>query len=603
MYNKSTENNYSSQPFSTFDRMEDNALTPSSNTEKFKNFLYRKRIYFLFGFGIVILAIIIITISSTGDKDNIINNEKERPSEIERKEPEIIEPFSKYYSLKTKNYLNFLSSLEEKKYIAYHYTFQNNSKGSFSNKYQYLYENDTSLIPNNSEVGKYLFQEESYLTVETDEVNYYKNILKKTPPKHYIYGPSSIEKEYNEGQKLYNPNLKLNDTKDWEGMSISLNIKQYPNMGNNNAGHIFGWGVSDWQAPGFYISVVYGAIHFKDGKYVSKYSNEDSIKLGYNQTKPETKYLTYRPLTDKRWHQLIVSTRKVTKEDVAYLDELSLKEGDYKCELFIDGTSRKNTSAYIRDDYGNFSAFDFNDDLNQNPNFYIDNIIVLKKGININEAKILFESIDQEAEIIIPNMPNKRCKIPGDKYGLKPDEIYPDSIYPLKAEIRFFQFTSKWSCLGFSYEQFIKERLNEFCSEHLNITDLQYLYNKLQYFQLENNYRYDIFDVLKYYLPQINEKFKNLETFKKYVKISSTNENGKDLKNHVISNIGYWISSEGLLQVNRTINGTIRLPVANINYFAYFQIENGFKNGRIYTISVENSDDIKFAYNEKKIIT
>ena len=155
MYNKSNENNYSSQPFSTFDRMEDNALTPSSNTEKFKNFLYRKRIYFLFGFGVVILAIIIIIISSAGDKDkdNIINNEKEKP--------EIIEPFSKYYSLKTKNYLNFLSSLEEKQYIAYHYTFQNNSKGSFSNKYQYLYENDTSLIPNNSEVGKYLFQEES----------------------------------------------------------------------------------------------------------------------------------------------------------------------------------------------------------------------------------------------------------------------------------------------------------------------------------------------------------------------------------------------------------------------------------------------------------
>ena len=51
-------------------------------------------------------------------------------------------------------------------------------------------------------------------------------------------------------------------------------------------------------------------------------------------------------------------------------------------------------------------------------------------------------------------MPNKRCKIPGEKYGLKPEEIYPDSIYPLKAETRFFQFTNKWSCFGFSYEQF-----------------------------------------------------------------------------------------------------------------------------------------------------
>ena len=53
----------------------------------------------------------------------------------------------------------------------------------------------------------------------------------------------------------------------------------------------------------------------------------------------------------------------------------------------------------------------------------MDNIIVLKKGINISEAKILFESIDQDAEIIIPDIPNIRCKIPGEKYGLKPEEI------------------------------------------------------------------------------------------------------------------------------------------------------------------------------------
>ena len=45
------------------------------------------------------------------------------------------------------------------------------------------------------------------------------------------------------------------------------------------------------------------------------------------------------------------------------------------------------------------------------------------------------------------------------------------------------------------------------------------------------------------------------------------------------------------------------MPVANINYFAYFELEGGYINNRIYTISVENCDDIKFIYNEKKIIS
>ena len=608
MYNKSIEDNGNQQPFSSFEKMNENDLNSPSKFDQIKNFIYRKRIYFMVA-SLLLLIIIIIVIVSSGSnnkEDKEIQENKETKNEEKEIEIEQLEPFSKYYSIKTKNYVNFLSSLENNNHTAYHYTFQNNSKGSFINKYQYLYENDTSLIPNNSEVGNYLFHEESYLTMETDEINYYKNILKKSPPKHYIYGPSYIQEDYNMGQKLYNPNIRLNDTKDWEGITLSLNIKHQPFMGNSNGGHIFGWGTSGWKQPGFYISLSYGVIQFKQGKYNGRYDYSDSVKLGYNESIPETRYLTYRPLTDKRWHQIIISMRKVKKEDEEYLSELSLKEGDFKCELFIDGTSRKNTTADIRDDYGELSAFNLDNNMKHNDNYYMDNIIVLKRGINIDEAKILFESIDQEAEIIIPDMTNQRCKIPGEQYGLKPEEVYPDSIYPLKAETRFFQFTNKWSCLGFSYEKFIKERLSEFCSEHLKICDLHYLYNKLQYYQLENNYKFDAFDVLKYYLPQINEKFKNLETFKKYVRISSTNEYGEDIKNHVLSNFGYWISSEGLLQVEKfaeEVNGTIRLPVANINYFAYFEIEGGYINNRIYTISVENSDDITFIYNEKKLIS
>ena len=40
------------------------------------------------------------------------------------------------------------------------------------------------------------------------------------------------------------------------------------------------------------------------------------------------------------------------------------------------------------------------------------------------------------------------------------------------------------------------------------------------------------------------------------------------------------------------------LPMTNVNFFVYFEIEKAYINDRI--ISVENSDDIKFTYNEKK---
>ena len=583
------------QPFSSFNKMEDQNLNKSTKFENFKNFILKKKLYIISFFILFVIIIMMIV---------VISGEKSSQKTIDQNSS-INEPYSKYCQDKTEKYINLINSLEEKNYIAYHYEFQKNSKGSFENKYQYLYENDTSLIPNNSEVGNYLFTEQSYLRNETDEINYYKNVLKKDPPKHFIYGPSYLKEDYNKGQKLYNPNIKINDTKDWEGITLSLNFKQYPFTGSSNGGKIFGWGNGDWAKPGFFISLTYGIVYYKQGLKNVRYDYEDSVKIGYNESIPETRHLTFRPFRDEKWHQITVSMRKVTKEDEKYLTELSLKEGNYKCELFMDGESRKNSTANPTDDYGEFSAFEFGNDekMLHNNNFYMDNIIVLKKGIHLDEAKVLYDSIDQEAEKIIPDLPNVRCKIPGEHYGIKPDEVYPESKFPLKAETRFFQFTYKWSCLGFSYEEFLKQRLIEFCEEHLKTSDLHYLYNKLQFYQYANHYKYDILDVLNYYLPKINEKFKNLESFRNYVKISSTDENG-NIQNHVISNFGYWISSEGLLQVEKMaeeVNGTMILPVANINYFAYFEIEGGFINNRIYTISVENSDDIKFLYNDKKI--
>ena len=233
------------------------SLKYSPKLQKIKNFIYKKKIY-LIAFTVVFIVLIIIIIAATSG-----GSKKES-----KKSETNFEPISNYYSPRTKNYINLLSSLEKDNNIVYQYTFDNSSKGSFANKFQDLHKNDTSLIPNKSEVGNYLFHEESYLKIETDEINYYKNVLKKDPPKHYIYGPSYIQEDYNKGQKLYNPNIKLNHTKDWEGMTVSLNIKQQPYMGNSNGGHIFGWGTSEWAKPGFYIGLSYGVILFKQGKYV-----------------------------------------------------------------------------------------------------------------------------------------------------------------------------------------------------------------------------------------------------------------------------------------------------------------------------------------------
>ena len=174
MNSENIENNNIQKPLSPFEIMEKNDLNSYSMKDKFKNFIYTKRIYFII-FLILLLLIIIIILISTGGNNN---KDSESSSKKEQKEEEIYEPFSKYYSQKTKNYIDFIIYLEKNNSIAYHYNFQNNSKGSFKNKYQYLYEKDTSLISNNSEVGNYLFYEESYLTIETDEANYYKNILK-----------------------------------------------------------------------------------------------------------------------------------------------------------------------------------------------------------------------------------------------------------------------------------------------------------------------------------------------------------------------------------------------------------------------------------------
>ena len=58
---------------------------------------------------------------------------------------------------------------------------------------------------------------------------------------------------------------------------------------------------------------------------------------------------------------------------------------------------------------------------------------------------------------------------------------------------------------------------------------LLFLYpHSLKYYQYEDNYQYDIMDVLKYYLPQINEKFSKVQTLKR--ELSAVQKENEQLK-------------------------------------------------------------------------
>ena len=123
---------------------------------------------------------------------------------------------------------------------------------------------------------------------------------------------------------IYSCLIQLNDTKDWEGITLSLNFKQSPFAGNSNGGKIFGWGSADWAQPGFFISLSYGIVFYKQGISNVRYDYEDAEKIGYNESIPEKRYLTFRPFRDERWHQIIISMRKIAKDEEKYLTELSL---------------------------------------------------------------------------------------------------------------------------------------------------------------------------------------------------------------------------------------------------------------------------------------
>ena len=538
--------------------------------------------------------------------EEMIIIESESINETEYQEKPINYTKEEFYSSRTKDYLDLIDNLEKEKAILYHWNLEldQNNNAVFKNKYQDLYDYPTDLKPRNADIGYHLYKSEHYRKIDTDLINYYKAI-NETMPDHLIYGPSINGKEYAKSQSLFSDTIKLGK-ENKNGISISFNIKKDDNHANMNNGDFFGFNTKN--KKGISVSIYWGVIYFKAGGYSQSYSYQDGVNLGYDENDAYTKYLYYRPFYDDRWHHICIVQKILDEDDLLYIKDK--KVGDVMGEFFLDGMSRKNFSGELLNDYGNLTVFSFSEDdtKTSNDDFYIDEMMIFNKRLRRDEIKTLYEFIDQEAEKVIPKVSSVICKIPGTVCGPLPSDICPNSEEKLSAEIKVFHFTNKWTCLGINFNNFLYDRLNEFCGENLGVVDMNIAEGKMADWKSEYYYRYSILDVTKLYLPEINPIFTNLSSFSNYVKIESTNLEGGDKKSHKMINYGYWIATEGVWNIPKFYEElsdieSVRTNAALMNYFAYFELDEPYINNRKYTISFQNSEPISFIYNDNNIIS
>ena len=550
---------------------------------------------------ITIILIIVFSTKSSSDKnkeETPINNNDNIKTKYKKED---------FYSAKTNNYYNLINNLEKENSILYHWNLekQKDNKAIFKNKYQHLYNYSTDLIPFNESIGYYLYMPNNYRSIDKDLSNYYKAI-NKTMPDHLIYGPSINDKKYYKAQSLYSDNVKIGKN-NRNGLTISFNIKREITFGNGNSADFFGFNTYD-DKKGLSVKISWGVIYFKAGGYSSSYTAQDSINLGYDENDPYTKYLSFRPFYNNRWHHICIVQKILNEDDLLYIK--NKKVGDVMGEYFLDGMSRKNFTGGFLDDYGNLTVFSFADDetKDSNENFFIDEMMVFNKSLKREEVQTLYELIDQEAEKVIPKVSSVDCKIPGRVCGPLPTDLCPESNEKLSAETKVFHFTNKWTCLGINFNNFLMDRITEFCSENLRAVDINLVEGKLQNWQVEFHYQYSVLDVINYYLPEIAPIFTNLTSFSNNVKIESTNLNGDDKKIHKMVNYGFWISTEGLWNIPKFYEKisdieSMRTNVALTNHFAFFELDEPYTNDRKYTITFKNSEPISFVYNDINIIS
>ena len=70
--------------------------------------------------------------------------------------------------------------------------------------------------------------------------------------------------------------------------------------------------------------------------------------------------------------------------------------------------------------------------------------------------------------------------MPGKQCGPLPTDIYQESKEKLSARVKVFDYTNKWTCLGINFNNFIMDRITEFCGENLRIVVINRDKGKLQ---------------------------------------------------------------------------------------------------------------------------
>ena len=452
-----------------------------NSDDLFSNKLKKKKMIIIISISIVlVIAIVLIIVFTTrsSSKNNKIeepsNNNNDKDSDNIKMEKE------DFYTERTIKYYELINNMTKENSILYHWNLEKdeNNRAVFKNKYQNLYNYSTDLYPVNESIGYYLFKSENYRIIDKDLSNYYKSI-NKSKPDHLIYGPSIHGQEYEKAQTLYSDKIKLDSKKGKNVFSISFNIKKESNFGNSNSGELFGFNTED-NKKGLSVSISWGGLGFKAGAFANGYKHDDCVALGYDENDEYTKYLYYRPFYDHRWHHICIVQKILDENDLLYIK--GQKVGDVMGEFFFDGMSRKNFSGGLLNDYGNLTVFSFTEDDTKvsNDNFFIDEMMIFNKSLKKEEVKVLYDLIDQDAEKVIPKVASVDCKMPGKQCGPLPTDICPESKEKLSAEVKVFHYTNKWTCLGINFNNFIMDRITEFCGENLRIVVINRDKGKLQ---------------------------------------------------------------------------------------------------------------------------
>ena len=111
---------------------------------------------------------------------------------------------------------------------------------------------------------------------------------------------------------------------------------------------------------GLNVEISWGVIYFRAGSYSSSYTKDNSIQLGYDENDPYTKYYSFWPFYNNRWHHIFIIQKVLDENDIIY--NKNGKVGDVVGEFFFGWMSPKNFTGGLSDDFGNLTVFSFTDD-------------------------------------------------------------------------------------------------------------------------------------------------------------------------------------------------------------------------------------------------